>query len=68
MQLIAKTDIKYPPTKAGERFETSERAARALKLAGKAMDVSAGEGELPLQQQRKRGSGNYKRRDMRAED
>lgn len=72
-ELIAKTYLKHPRELApGERFTVSDKAARVLKMIGKAEDAPTEQrsdgGELPLQQESKRKGGRYSRRDLRAQD
>lgn len=74
-ELIAVQPLKYPrPIAVGEKFTVDERAARVLKMAGKARDAAAAgyatrnvsaaqpeeEPESPRQRRR------YQRRDMLA--
>lgn len=66
-ELIAKTHLKHPRALLpGERFTVSDKAARTLKLLGKAEDAPP-EGEADKQESKRKG-GRYGRRDLRAQD
>lgn len=76
-ELIAVQPLKYPrPIAVGEKFTVDARAARVLKMAGKARDAASGDyatrsvaasqpedGEGSTRQRRR-----YQRRDMLAQD
>lgn len=82
--LIAVKPLKYPrPIAVGERFTVDDRAARVLRMSGRARDVAASEyakaaseyatrNVAPVQSEDEPGSPRrqrrYQRRDMLAQD